>query len=58
MDPAGQVGKGDRVRVGQALKDLDHSVLLTDEDPPVGGELQHCRVGHPAQHDGIAEPRW
>src|SRR5512132_2487778 len=55
MDIARQVGKGDRVRVGQALKDLDYAVLLADEDPPVGRELQHRRVAQPAQHDRVAK---
>jgi hypothetical protein len=56
VDLAGQVCKGDRVRVGQALKDLDYAVLLADEDPPVGRELQHRRVGQTAQRDRVAKP--
>jgi hypothetical protein len=53
----GQVGEGDRVGVGQALEHLDDAVLLTDEDTAVRGELDHRRVGHPAEHDRVLEAR-
>jgi hypothetical protein len=49
VDFGREVGDGDRVRVGQTLKDLDHAVLLADEDPAVRRELQHRRIGQSAE---------
>src|SRR5262249_41037923 len=42
--------------VGQALIDLDHAVLLADENTAVRRELQDRRVGQPAQHHRVTEP--
>ena len=55
VDLVREIGNGDRARVCQALKDLDHAVLLADEDPAVRRELQHRRIGQSAEHNGIAE---